>query len=109
MQHCACNFVPGLARFGEMHDIAGLVAPRPMLVESGTRDPLFPVAAARRGLALARSGPWAAFGAQDQLEEDLFEGRHRINGEAAYAFLARKLGAGGGAGPESRPGTELRP
>ena len=29
MHHCACNFVPGLHRFGEMYDLIGLVAPAP--------------------------------------------------------------------------------
>lgn len=26
MHHCACNFVPGLAKFGEIYDLAGLIA-----------------------------------------------------------------------------------
>jgi len=42
MHHCLCNFVPGLARFGEMYNLAGLIAPRPMLVESPDCDPIFP-------------------------------------------------------------------
>ena len=29
MHHCTCNYVPGLWRFGEMHDLIGLVAPPP--------------------------------------------------------------------------------
>lgn len=35
MLHCACNFVPGLGQFGEMYDLVGMIAPRPLLVESG--------------------------------------------------------------------------
>jgi dienelactone hydrolase len=31
MSHCACNFVPGLYSFGEMYDLVGLIAPRPLL------------------------------------------------------------------------------
>ncbi|MBT3272012.1 MAG: acetylxylan esterase, partial [Spirochaetales bacterium] len=42
MFHCPCNFVPGLSRFGEMADLAGLIAPRPMLIESADHDPVFP-------------------------------------------------------------------
>ena len=25
MHHCACNFVPGMHRFGEIHDLAALI------------------------------------------------------------------------------------
>ncbi len=88
--HCSCNVVPGLHRFGEMHDIAALVAPRPVLVESGTRDEIFPIAAVREGLARTRDH-YRVFGAEALVAEDLFEGRHRINGDRAYAFLAEHL------------------
>jgi dienelactone hydrolase len=89
--HCTCNYVPGLGRFGEMHDLAGLVAPRPMLVEAGSKDPLFPIAAVERSVARARE-VYAASGAEDALRTDLFEGRHQISGAKAYDFLAKALG-----------------
>ena len=42
--HCDCNYVPGILRLGEMHDIAGLIAPRPFLAVAGRDDPIFPIA-----------------------------------------------------------------
>jgi dienelactone hydrolase len=93
MAHCACNFVPGLHQFGEMYDLIGLVAPRPVLIEAGTHDPLFPVEAVQRSLDIARTRVYAAFGAADQVEADIFEGRHQIGGARAYDFLAEKLAA----------------
>ena len=45
MSHCACNFVPGLGDFGEIYDLAGLIAPRPLLVEAGSHDSIFPIKA----------------------------------------------------------------
>lgn len=95
MHHCPCNFVPGLGRFGEMSDLAGLIAPRPMLVEAGTRDPIFPLPAVRKGLAGARR-VYAVFGAADRVSADIFEGRHQISGRLAYDFLAAHLGLGAG-------------
>jgi dienelactone hydrolase len=91
VDHCTCNYVPGLGRFGEMHDLAGLVAPRAMLVEAGSRDPLFPIAAVERGVARARE-VYAVSGADGALQTDLFEGRHQISGAKAYDFLAEALG-----------------
>lgn len=90
MHHCSCNFVPGLGQFGEMADIAGLMAPRPFLVEAATHDPIFPIAAVKRGVQQARS-VYAQFEASQQIETDIFEGRHEINGPAAVAFLRRHL------------------
>lgn len=91
MDHCFCNYVPGLARFGEMHDLIGLIAPRPVLVESGTYDPIFPITAVQEAVSYAREKVYAIFGVTSEVETDLFEGRHRINGDRAYDFLWEKL------------------
>lgn len=91
MHHCVCNFVPGLHQFGEMYDLIGLLAPRPLLVESGSYDPIFPREAVARSVQIARERVYAVFGAAHQIETDYFEGRHRINGQRAYDFLAEHL------------------
>jgi len=90
MSHCPCNFVPGMHQFGEMYDLAGLIAPRPMLVEAGSRDPIFPIQAVRRSFARARA-VYRLFGCEGELEADYFEGRHQISGRRAYDFLWEKL------------------
>lgn len=90
MHHCTCNYVPGLHRFGEIYDLVGLAAPRPLLVEAGTRDPIFPVQGVEEAVARARE-VYGVFGAQEQVETDYFEGRHQISGARAYDFLWEKL------------------
>ena len=91
MSHCPCNFVPGLGQFGEMHDLAGLIAPRPMLVEAGSHDPIFPIRAVRKGVGRARA-VYRLFGERAGVSTDYFEGRHQISGAKAYDFLKRELG-----------------
>jgi dienelactone hydrolase len=90
MHHCACNFVPGLHRFGEMYDLVGLIAPRPLLIEAGDYDPIFPLAAVKRSVERTRD-VYQMFDARDQVETDYFQGRHQISGERAYDFLMEKL------------------
>ena len=34
-----------------MYDVAGLIAPRPLFVESGEKDDIFPIAASRESFA----------------------------------------------------------
>jgi dienelactone hydrolase len=90
MHHCACNFIPGLSKFGEMYDLVGLIAPRALLVESGTYDPIFPIDAVKESIQKSRR-VFSIFNAEDQLETDYFEGRHQISGRLAYNFLTAKL------------------
>ena len=93
--HCTCNFVPGLLNLGEMTDIAGLILPRPMLVEAGTRDPIFPIATVRESIDTVRKA-CRVFGGNPErdVELDEFEGRHQISGRRAYDFLRERLAAG---------------
>lgn len=90
MHHCACNFVPGLAAFGEMHDLAGLIAPRPLYIEAGSRDPIFPVAAVQRGVSSARA-VYRIFEASQHITLNVFEGRHQVHGGPAYQWLKAQL------------------
>jgi hypothetical protein len=45
LAHCVDNYVPGILNWAEMYDVGGLIAPRPLFVESGEKDNIFPVAA----------------------------------------------------------------
>ena len=51
LSHCIDNYVPGILQWCEMYDIAGLIAPRPLFVESGDKDAIFPVEASRESFA----------------------------------------------------------
>ncbi|HEY0735969.1 MAG TPA: acetylxylan esterase [Herpetosiphonaceae bacterium] len=90
MQHCACNYVPGLLQDGEIYDVAALLAPRPLLIEAGTDDPIFPLPGVLDAYARL-SVAYSAQGAADQLERDVFAGGHQISGAKAYAWLVRTL------------------
>ena len=92
MNHCSCNFVPGLLRIGEMADLVGLILPRPLLIEAGTRDPIFPIATVHRSVARAREICQILGANPDHnVELDEFEGRHQISGRRAYDFLWERL------------------
>jgi len=90
INHCSCNFVPGILRLGELSDLAGLVAPRPLLVESGSKDEIFPIDAVKRTVTRARRS-WKVFGAPRNLQTDYFAGPHEISGAKAYEFLTKHL------------------
>lgn len=92
MGHCQCNYVPGLAQFGEMSDIVGLIAPRPILFEAGSLDPIFPIEAVKASVRRAKQ-VYKVFDAQTRVETDYFDGKHQISGKRAYDFLMERLAA----------------
>ena len=90
IRHCACNYIPGILRYAEMVDVAGLIAPRPLLVESGTRDPIFPVTATQRAYKDLQT-IYHTFGADDHTKLVLFDGEHAWYGVETYDWLDRWL------------------
>lgn len=89
---CGSQVLPGMLDELDHVDLGGLVAPRPLLVETGTDDLIFPVDAARREVARLAT-VYATLGVPDLLEHDVFHGGHEWHGEMALSFLARHLGA----------------
>jgi cephalosporin-C deacetylase-like acetyl esterase len=47
-EHCTCTQLPGLFRGMEWFEIAGLIAPRAVMMLQGERDTSFPISGARR-------------------------------------------------------------
>lgn len=88
--HCECNYVPGILKYAEMYDIAGLIAPRALLIESGTKDNIFPIKATEFAISKVKR-VYELLGVLEKLDVDIFEGRHQISGRKAYEFLKREL------------------
>jgi dienelactone hydrolase len=88
---CGSQIMNGQLGAIEHLDVAALVAPRPLLVESGTDDPIFPVEAARATVARLRDIYAALDAPADALVHDVFVGDHRWHGAEVDAFLRRFL------------------
>ncbi len=87
---CGAQVIPGMLQYGDVPEIAGLIAPRPSLWEVGMRDGL--MVKDWIGPAWERiERVYAALGAAEQLTRDDFDGTHRWNGVKAYPLLDRVL------------------
>jgi hypothetical protein len=91
LSHCIDNYVPGILNWAEMYDVAGLIAPRPLFVESGERDNIFPIAASRASFARVKK-VYDVFGAGALTEQETFDGPHSFWGKRGLPFLAKHLG-----------------
>jgi len=92
MSHCIDNYVPGILNWCENYDVASLIAPRPLYVESGERDPIFPIAASKEAFAHVKQ-VYTALGAEDAAQHEIFDGDHLFHGGGGIPFLAKHLKA----------------
>ena len=90
LSHCIDNYVPGILDWAEMYDVAGLIAPRPLFVESGMKDDLFPVEASKRSFARVQK-VYEVFDAGALCRQEVFNDIHSFYGVQGLPFLAKHL------------------
>ena len=87
---CGSQFLPHMYRYGDVADVAGLIAPQPLLVESGIKDSCFSITSAREAHKKLRR-IYKAAGTGDKLEFDIFPGEHMFSGRKAFNFFEKRL------------------
>ncbi|GAA4877991.1 dienelactone hydrolase family protein [Paenibacillus vulneris] len=92
MNHCIDNYLPSILKHADLPELIGLVAPRPLFVESGLEDTLFPAASVQDAL-MQLERIYREEGAVDRLTADIFPGKHEISGRKSYDWLAQRLRA----------------
>lgn len=87
---CGAQTPAGLLQYGEMSDVASLIAPRPLLAESGIRDGGFPIDDSRKAATAVRHS-YAVAGVPKRFDVDEFDAGHRWSGRKAYDWLEKWL------------------
>ena len=75
MPHCLCNHIPGIRKYFEMEDLAGLIAPRKLVIAAGTEDKIFPIDATKKSFEKIKL-IYKAAGAEDNCALEAVEGGH---------------------------------
>ncbi len=88
MWHCPDNYIPDIIGTGEIYDFACAIAPRELLIESGTMDKLFPVHASRKAHESIKK-VYSLMGAENNLYIDVFAGKHSVHGVYSFDFLSK--------------------
>jgi dienelactone hydrolase len=91
LHHCVDNYQPGLLLTADMPDILSLIAPRPMIWESGEQDPIFPIAHVLEAEHIVKR-VYKAYGKEADFALDRFPADHQIHGSASYDFLWKHTG-----------------
>lgn len=96
-RNCSCNYVPHLYEHVDMGDIGALIAPRPLLIQSGSRDPLNGASGLKNVESQVRitRRAYRLLEASNLLKHDVFNGRHRWDDRVAIPWLCDRAGLSG--------------
>jgi dienelactone hydrolase len=83
---CPCRIVPRLRLFFDQGDMAGLIAPRPLVIVAGREDPISPYLGVLKAFGDAKR-MYEAAGAPDNVRLVTGEGGHRFYADAAWGTL----------------------
>ena len=86
--HCACNYVPHIAEYFNMGEIAALIAPRAYVQVNGRDDDIFLLDGAREAFDGAKR-VYEALGAKNRCALVVGEGGHRFYADDAWPVFER--------------------
>lgn len=87
---CGSQIVPDIYKYFETDEIAGLIAPRPLLLEMGIFDECFFIQDLLKGYEGVKE-IYCAAGANESLWADIFPGPHSFGGNKAFDFFKKYL------------------
>lgn len=90
MRHCACNYVPQIAKDFDMGDLCALAAPRALIVVSGLEDDIFPIDGAKACIRVGEEA-FKAYGREGAILHVVGNGGHRFYADDAWPHINNAL------------------
>lgn len=90
LPHCACGYLPGILQVADMPDLAGLIAPRHMLIVAGKKDAIARFEGVEEGFRLARRA-FKAAGVADNVHLLAADGEHQFYPELAWPAIGEVI------------------
>lgn len=86
IHHCICNYIPRIARFFDMGDLAVMIAPKKLVVVCGEEDGIFPLAGVRETFGIMET-LYKASGAPEGCALVVGKGGHRFYADQAWPVM----------------------
>ncbi len=86
LYHCECNYIPSIARFFDMGDLAGLIAPRKLIIVAGKNDSIFPLEGVKETFNLAQD-LFEKSGNKNNIRLIIGDGGHRYYAKEVFQML----------------------
>ncbi|MBQ2726823.1 MAG: hypothetical protein IJF78_14055 [Clostridia bacterium] len=93
IHHCSCNYIPGIAKYFDMGDLAAMIAPKKLVVVCGREDPIFPLAGVRKTYDII-CDLYKAAGAAENCALVIGNGAHRFYADDGWKAMKKLLAAG---------------
>ena len=88
MQHCECNYVPGILKWAEMGDMAALIAPRKLRIIAGEKDGIFPIDGVREQFETVKKA-YALHGVENSCSLTVHPGPHAYNHAMSHEWFGK--------------------
>ena len=89
-KHCACGYLPGMLKVADMPDLAGLIAPRHLILVAGKEDAIARFDGVEEGFRVAKKA-FAAGGCPDRVVLLAAEGGHQFYPDLAWPVIQKTL------------------
>jgi dienelactone hydrolase len=73
--HCRCQYMRGMEGILDYYDVFALIAPRPLVVQGGEKDPIFPIESAKQAFTYINKAYQIA-GVPERVIHDVHTGAH---------------------------------
>ncbi len=90
MEHCECNYVPGILELAEMGDLTALIAPRPIRIIAGEQDPIFPLPGVKQEFETLKQA-YALWDVSERASLTVHPGAHAYNHAMSHEWFGRWL------------------
>jgi dienelactone hydrolase len=87
--HCACGYLPGILKVADMPDLAGLIAPRDLILVAGKGDHIARFDGVEEGFGMAQRS-FAAAGCADRVVLLAADGGHQFYPELAWPVIQER-------------------
>lgn len=82
--HCECNYIPNIRNYFDMAEIAGMIAPKPLVIVTGRTDGIFPVEPAKYEFERLKKY-YKAVGKEENCAHVIGREGHRFYADEAWA------------------------
>ena len=90
VHHCTCNYIPGIARYFDMGDLAVMIAPKKLVVVCGKEDDIFPLHGVHKTFDIIKE-LYKAAGTPDDCALVVGGEGHRFYADDAWPVMERLL------------------
>lgn len=90
VQHCNCNYVPYIAKYFDMGELCGMIAPRGLVIVNGKEDKIFPEEGAKKAFSYTKE-IYKASGAEDKCYHIFGAEGHRFYADDAWPTIQKLI------------------